>query len=82
MSEPRQVPQGVAWRIARVSLGRLACEVMDPADEHHDHVDCVRDDESYIADRMLRLLAAAVTGDEDAVLNRLTDLTDAIDHDS
>lgn len=79
MSDARKVPADTAWRIARNSLGRLACAYADPADESHDHALCLLDDESLIADRMLRLLAAAVAGDEDKVLDRLTELSDSID---
>lgn len=79
----RKVPQGTAWRIARTSLGRLACTYANPADGHHDHdAECLTDDEALVADRMLRLLAAAVAGDEDAVLDHLTSLTERIDRET
>ena len=80
MADAPKVPQGTAWRVARVSLAYTACEYGNPADEHHDHAaECLRDDESRAADGMLRLLAAATAGDDTVALDRLTDLMGSID---
>lgn len=75
---PRQVTREVAWTAARAALIRQACNYMDPADEDHDHDECLREDSAYVADRMLRLLAAVIGDDDDTILGRLDDLRDAI----
>lgn len=75
MPDPQKIDAGAAWQVARNGLGRLACAVMDPADPSHDHAaECLTDDHARAADAMLRLLAAAVGGDEDTALDRLTEL--------
>jgi hypothetical protein len=75
--QPRQVTAALAWRVAQNTLGRMACETGAPNDGH-DHGACVVDDESYAADLMLRITAAAAAGDETRALDRLTDLLSAI----
>jgi hypothetical protein len=52
----------------------MACAFGDPLRDDHDHAECVRDEESFIADRMLGLLNAVCRDDEDAALNSLTEL--------
>jgi hypothetical protein len=74
----RQVSTDTAWTTARAAFIRQACNHMDPTGEGHDHEECLRDDTAYIADRMLRLLAAVVGNDDDTILSRLDDLRDAI----
>lgn len=75
----RQVSADVAFRVARTSLGRMACDVGDVTDKNHDHTECILDPEAYIADRQLRLLAAVAGGDDDTILARLEDLQGSID---
>lgn len=75
----RVVSASEAFRIAKATLGRMACVEGNPADKGHDHTECVYDDASYIADLQLRLLAAVAAGDDDVILDRLADLTAAID---
>lgn len=77
----RQVSAGEAFRIARAGLGRIACNVMNPADKEHDHTECVVEDAAYAADVQLRLLAALATGDDDVILERLAEAQAAIDLD-
>lgn len=79
VSATRTVSASEAFRIAKATLGRMACTEGNPADKDHDHTECVYDDASYIADLQLRLLAATATGDDDLILLRLGELTDAID---
>lgn len=75
---PRKVPPETFWRVARTTLGRMACVYADPARDGHRHDDCLVDDEAYAADLMLGMLGAAAAADEDAVLDRLTDIIDAL----
>jgi hypothetical protein len=75
----RTIGASTAFQSARSGLGRMACDVMNPADKGHDHTECLRDDLAFVADLQLRLLAAASTGDEDIALDRLSDLMGAID---
>lgn len=77
----RRVTSTLAFRIARNCLGRMACNFMDPTGDDHNHLECLRDDEAYIADLQLRLLAAAALGDETLALDRLTELMAATDTD-
>lgn len=74
MSSQRHVDAGTAWRTAKNLLGRMACTYGDPVRDGHDHETCVRDDESFIADRMLNLLNAVCRDDTDASLDSLTEL--------
>lgn len=77
MSNPRavrHVDKGVAWRTAQSLLGRMACAYADPLRDAHDHALCVRDDDSFIADRMLALLNAVCRNSEDDALDVLTEL--------
>lgn len=67
------------FRIAKATLGRMACASTSPTDGQHDHAECVYDDGSYIADLQLRLLAAVASGDDDLILARLAEAADAID---
>lgn len=78
--QQRHVPAPVAWRTARNLLGRMACAYGDPTRDAHDHTVCVRDDESFIADRMLALLNAVCRDDTDAALDGLTELQSIIQH--
>lgn len=81
-AEPRKIDPALMWRVARTNLGRTACEFMDPTDTGHDHVAiCLRDDAAYAADLLLRVLAPAINGEEDLLLDRVTDLLDAMDRD-
>lgn len=73
----RKIKPETFWRVARSTLARMACEYADPADKHHDHAACVRDDESYAADLLLRVAAAAAGDDEAVMLDRLSDLREA-----
>lgn len=75
----RTVSGREAFRIARAGLARMACDVMNPADTDHDHLECIVDDAAYAADVQLRLLAALSTGDEDVILERLSEAQAAID---
>ena len=77
----RKVKPEVFWRVARSTLARMACEYADPADEGHNHVTCVRDDESYAADLLLRVAAAAAGQNESRMLDRLADLREATSTD-
>lgn len=77
----RKVKPEVFWRVARSTLARMACEYADPADQSHDHVTCVRDDEAYAADLLLRVAAAAAGQDESVMLDRLSDLREATTKD-
>lgn len=74
----RHVDANTAWRIASAMLGRMACTYGDPKRDGHDHAVCVRDDESFIADRMLNLLNAVCRDDTDAALDGLTELQSII----
>jgi len=80
---PRRVGGGVFYRTASTALGRLACEYADPAglNHPHDHAVCLHDDAAYAADLLLHLAAALVSGDDDTVLDRITDTRDALDKD-
>ncbi len=80
MSEQRQVKAEVAWRTAKNLLGRMACVYADPTRDGHDHHECLRDDESFIADRMLNLLNAVCRDDTDASLAGLLELESIITH--
>lgn len=82
MSDTRKIDPALVWRVARNTLGRMACEYGDPARDEHDHAICVRDDASYAADLLLRLVEPAVNGDEDAVLDRMSDLLEAVGPDN
>lgn len=64
----RTVSPDAFWNFAIAALGRLACEEADPTNGLHDHSVCIRDDVSYAADMMLRVAAAAYSGDEGALL--------------
>lgn len=75
---PRVVSPEVAWKVARGALIRQSCNYMAPEADDHDHAECVRDDTAYAADRMLRLLAAVIGGDDDTILARLEDFREAI----
>lgn len=75
--DPRKVDAATFWRVAKNTLGRMACAYLDPTDPRHNHAECLRDDEAYAADLMLGLLAAAAAGDEDGVLERLSEVMDA-----
>lgn len=76
----RIVPASTVQRVATSCLGRMACAYMNPADPGHDHeAECLLDDEAYAADLALRLVIAATVADEDAALDRLTDLLASID---
>lgn len=58
----------------------MACAYMNPADPGHDHeAECLLDEQAYGADLILRMVFAVSGGDEDAALDRLVDLTAAID---
>lgn len=75
----RKVSPDTAYRVARTTLGRMACMHADQDFEGHDHGgECLLDDESYVADLQLRLLAAVATCDDDLILARLGDLTEAV----
>lgn len=82
MATTRKIPATVARRVALNTLGRMACEFGNPAESEHNHAECVLDDESYAADLILRLVFAGTLGDDDTILGRLTDFTDAIDASS
>lgn len=58
-------------RVAHHGMGRLACMYADPERDDHAHALCVRDDESYVADMVLRLLGAVADQDEDTALDQL-----------
>lgn len=75
----RTIAGTVAFTAARAGLARMACDTGNPADGEHDHVECIRDDIALAADLQLRLLAAISGGDDDLILQRLSELTDAID---
>lgn len=80
--QPRQVPPELMWRVARNTLGRMACAYADPQRDGHDHAElCLRDDEAYAADRMLALLGAAVAADEGLVLDHLTVMLDSMERE-
>jgi hypothetical protein len=79
-TQQRHVDASTAWRIARSTLGRMACAYGDPTRDGHDHQVCVRDDESFIADRMLALLNAVCRDDTDMALDGLTELQAIIQH--
>lgn len=74
----RRVDPALVWRVARNTLGRMACEYGDPLLDAHRHEECVRDDESYAAHLLLLLIAPAINGDEDGLLDRMTDLLEAL----
>lgn len=72
----------MVWRVARTTLGRMACEYGDPLRDGHDHAaDCLHDDEAYAANLLLTMIAPAINGDEDRLLDRMTDLLEAIASD-
>lgn len=81
MSAPRYVPPTTAWRTSKAMLGRMACEFGDPTRDGHNHAECLRDDESYFADLLLKLVNAVCRDHDDDVLDALSDLQDAL-HDA
>lgn len=78
MADPRKVDPSLMWRVARLTLGRMACEYGDPLRDGHNHAECIRDDESYAAHLLLTMIAPAINGDEDGVLDRMSELLEAI----
>lgn len=78
MAEPRKVDPSLMWRVAQNTLGRMACEYGNPARDGHNHADCIRDDESYAANLLLLLIEPAINGNEGQVLDRLTELLEAL----
>lgn len=77
----RQIPADVVRRVALNTLGRMACVMGNPVDPGHRHAECVLDAEAYAADLILRLVFAATVGEDDLILDRLTDFTDALQRD-
>jgi hypothetical protein len=74
----RRVKPETMWRVARATLGRMACEYGDPLRDSHNHADCLVDDESYAADLILGVCAAVVVGDDSKTLDQVTALIDAV----
>lgn len=82
MADVRKIDPLVAWKVARNTLGRMACEYGDPLRDGHDHAaGCLHDDEAYAANLMVTMIASAINGDEDGLLDRMTDLLEAIASD-
>jgi len=77
----RHVPPPLAWRTAKNLLGRMACEYGDANRDGHDHAVCLRDDEAYFADRLLKLVNALCRDHDDDVLDALTELQETL-HDA
>ena len=74
----RRITPQVFWRVARNTLGRMACVYADPTADGHDHGECVVDDEAFAAHLLLGLAGALAEGDETTVLDAVTDLLDRL----
>lgn len=81
----RQISPAALQRAAEGGLARLACEYGDPTypdPEHHHTEVCLHDDIAWAADRSLRLLMGIAVGDDDLILQMLTDLQTAVSPDA
>lgn len=69
----RSVSADTVFRVARTTLGRMACDQAAGAVANHPGHDreCLRDDEAYVADRLLRLISSIAVANDDAILHHL-----------